>query len=71
MIPRQQRTSNDSPENWVVAYTRLASTLERRSLLFTVRKERSEDQRSESFGARLPDHTVRLCLAETIGQWGV
>jgi len=35
-----------------------ASTSERRSLSFTVRKERLGDQRSGSSGARLPGHMV-------------
>jgi len=35
-----------------------ASTSERRLLSSTVRKERLEDQRSESFGARSPGHMV-------------
>jgi hypothetical protein len=37
-----------------------ASTLERRSLSFTVHKERSEDQRLELSGERLPGHMVCL-----------
>jgi Ribosomal protein L35Ae len=36
-----------------------ASILERKSLSFTVRKERLEDQRSELSGERLPEHMVR------------
>ena len=35
-----------------------ASISERRLLSFTVRKERLEDQRLESSGAKLPDHMV-------------
>ena len=42
-----------------------ASTSERRLLSFTVRKERLEDQRLESSGARLPGHMV-CCTGEVM-----
>jgi len=65
MIPTQQSMSRMSglkvvAEEWPADYCVSASILERRSLSFTVRKERLEDQRSGLSGARSLGHMVSL-----------